>query len=704
MNVVADADQAGPEKIEAPNAQALLMRIIDVAPTRSAEDKTDAWADIHQADAMAAIATEWRFNTENISNLLSVLEAIPGQVSKARSLRKAVQRLAEQQARRESEDRLSDPNSDLGQLISLADALGAGAPPPSIVAHSVLQELRVPRGYAIGPSGVSKMSISLDGSMDAVRMAPAPIFIISRTEDVHSGEAKRQVVWRGPSGWCSRTLDRRTILDTGRIIQLASIEAPVNSIIAAQLVTYLADFEAENQHRFPSIRSAGRMGWLPDGGFLLPDGYYATDEEPENSAPYALTAPTGFERLAGGWKTHGEYSTWLTGVEMVLDSPLMMIALYASVTAPLLKILRIPGFVVDFSGETSGGKTTALKFAASVWGRPAESYPTAMYSWDSTKVWIERTAGFLHNLPLILDETKRAKSPSIVRDVIYDFCQGQGRGRGSVDGTRAIDTWQSVMLSSGEGSATSFSEDAGTRARVISLKGKPLGNNPDKGGQISEELQHLLVDNYGHLGRAMIKYLVGNHRHHDAIRAVFSDARTRYAAEAQTAVTRRMASHIAALEVASAIVHQLGVPEPYCNPFDYLVEAAIRAGVEADRPLVAMQDVLTWCASNKARFWGRNDTLSNGAPLIPPAGWLGAWDSKAEWEYIAISSVELRRFLATIGHHPGEVIERWDERGWLVKLSGGNSRTRPVRIGGVQARCYCLSRAATNMALLDDTI
>ena len=81
----------------------------------------------------------------------------------------------------------------------------------------------------------------------------------------------------------------------------------------------------------------------------------------------------------------------------------------------------------------------------------------------------------------------------------------------------------------------------------------------------------------------------------------------RYASEAKTAVTRRMASHIAALEVTSAIVHQLGVPEPYCDPFDYLTRAAIQAGVEADRPLVALQDTLTWCASNKARFWGRND-------------------------------------------------------------------------------------------------
>ena len=171
---------------------------------------------------------------------------------------------------------------------------------------------------------------------------------------------------------------------------------------------------------------------------------------------------------------------------------------------------------------------------------------------------------------------------------------------------------------------------------------------------------------------------------------------------ATTAVTRRMSSHIAALEVSAAIVHQLGVPKAECDPFGYLVEAAIQAGIEADRPLVALQDTLTWCASHKARFWGRNDKLSNGAALIPPAGWLGAWAGDPSWEYIAISSVELRKFLTSVGHHPGEVLERWDERGWLIRLETSTSRTRPVRLGGVQARCYCIHRHAANIALGDE--
>ena len=692
------ADQAAVEDPIDIDGIALIQRLLNAAKLKDVTRVAVAWDDIQDPDAMAALADCWRFDTEKLSGLLSVLEAIPGQVGKTRSLRNAIKRLADERSRREASDKLDDLVSQLGQPISLATALDAAAPPPSVVDFTTLNNLRVPVGYSVDPSGVFKVAPAMDGSLSRSRITAAPIFIVSRTEDVHTGEARRQVVWRGPSGWCSRTLDRRTILDASRIVALASLEAPVSSNHAATLVGYLADFEAENQHRFASVRSSVRMGWLPDGGFLLPDGHYAPDGSKDS--PFALTPPAGFERMAHGWKPGGEWATWLTAAELITESPLMMIALYASAAAPLLTILNQTGFVVDFSGETSGGKTTALRMSASVWGKPSESYPTAMYSWDATKVWIERTAGFLHNLPLILDETKRAKHPNVIRDVIYDFCQGQGRGRGNPDGTRAIDTWRSVLVSSGEGAATSFSEDAGTRARVLTLKGKPLGNDPRHGGAISEDLQGILKDNYGHLGRRIVLYLVGNKKHHDAIRAVFADARDRYATASTTADARRHAAHLAVLEVAAAIVHQLGVPRPTCDPMAHLFSTMTSAGLDADRPLAALQDVVSWCATNRIRFWGRHDTLANGNAMIPHQGWAGAWGPGDDWEFIALTSMELRRLLESLGHHPAEVIERWDERGW-IKRPDGRNRTRPIRIGGVQARCYCLAKAAVEIALND---
>jgi putative DNA primase/helicase len=690
------AEDAEPSEETSDLTSDILARLLNSLQTGGREDHRAAWAAIQDPDVMASLADSWRSDEGNLSAALAVIETVPGQVQRTRNLRSAVRRLAEERGRRDAEAMIDQLEEQLGQPQTIAQLLGGGAPPPSVVPIQTLESLHVPRGFDLDTNGVYRLSASVDGELNRTRIAPAPIFIAGRTVDVQTGEAKRQVIWRGPSGWCSRVIDRRTILDASKIILLTNLEAPINSNTTGPMVAYLADFEAENSHRFPVVRSACRMGWQPDGGFLLPDVFYAVNDEA--SSNFALTPPSGLETLSNGWTTAGTWEGWLEAMGLVSSFPYMYIAMYAGAAAPLLSVLRIPGFVVDFSGETSGGKTTALRFSASVWGRPAESYPTAMYSWDATKVWIERTSGFLQNLPLILDETKRARHPRIVRDVIYDFCQGQGRGRGSVEGTRHTESWRSILISSGEGAATSFSQDAGTRARVLSLKGKPLGSDVEIGSRVSEEAQMILATNYGHLGRRIVQYLVANQASHDDIREIFRRAREKYAGIARTAVARRHAGHLAALEVTAAIVHLLGVPKPDVDPFGYLIESQEAAAADADRPLAALQDMLSWCATHQTRFWGRADVDNNGRPRAPHAGWAGSWSEGEDWDVIAISTLTFKEVIRNIGHDPDEIISRWTARGWL-STGAGRHRTRVVRIDGAPTRCYCIDREASDFAL-----
>ena len=689
-------EQAEPSLSAGDAAEGILTRLLISIRDGNRDEQRAAWMVIQDPDTMATLADGWRQSESALSSVISILETIPGQVQRARTFRSAVRRLAEERSRRAAEALVDQLEEQLGQTQTLAQRFSTGAPPPTVVEYPTLENLHVPRGYDIDLMGVYRLAASMDGELTRTRIASAPIFIAGRTVDVYSGEAKRQVIWRGPSGWCSRVIERRTILDASKIISLVNLEAPINSNTSAQMVAYLADFEAENNHRFPVIRSAARMGWQPDGGFLLPDVFYA--ENDETSSNFALTPPSGLETLATGWTTAGTWEEWIGAMELVSSFPYMYIAMYAGSAAPLLSILNLPGFVVDFSGETSGGKTTALRYAASVWGRPSESYPTAMYSWDATKVWIERTAGFLHNLPLILDETKRARHPRIVRDVIYDFCQGQGRGRGSIEGTRHTESWRSILISSGEGAATSFSQDAGTRARVLSLKGKPLGSDVDIGSRVSEEAQNILAENYGHLGRRIAQYLVANKSNHDDIRQIFKRAREKYAGTATTAVARRHAGHIAVLEVIAAITHILGVPKPDVDPFSYLIESQEMAGLDADRPLAALQDLLSWCATHQTRFWGRADTDFHGQPRAPMKGWAGSWGSGDDWDYVAISVLTFKEVVKEIGHDPDELIQRCSARGWL-SMGNGRHRSRVIRIDGAPTRCYCIERTASNFAL-----
>tara|TARA_R110002020_G_scaffold225717_9_gene435859 strand:+ start:7456 stop:9522 length:2067 start_codon:yes stop_codon:yes gene_type:complete len=653
------------------------------------------WETLQTPDALDLLAGAWQEDPDAVSSRIAAIGMIPGCTARSRSLSNTIRRLAEDQTRRDAQRQAQANASQLAQSDPLSQCIDV---PPTVVEPTIMAQLFVPAGYRIDAGGVYRVTLNMEGETALNRVTHAPIFVAARTEDVLTGEAKRQIVWRGSSGWCSRIVDRRMILDTRYIMELANFDAPVSSAYVANLVSYLTEFEGENSHRYPAIYAASRMGWLPDGSFILPDQFVSAEEK---NVLYALNAPPGLEIVQKGWLPGGTWENWLEAYSSVCEYPTMMAALYASACAPLLHILKIPGFVVDISGETSGGKTTALRFAASVWGVPAESYPSAMYSWDATKVWFERTAGFLHNLPLILDETKRAKNPTIVRDVIYDFCQGQGRGRGSIEGTQQTPTWRSVLISSGEGSATSFSQDAGTRARVIELVGRPLGNDAPTGGRLSEDLQILVSENYGHLGRQIIAYLVRNREHWDDIRSVFFEKREHYIALARGPVSRRHASNLAALGVAAGIVHRLGLPLPERDPFQYMLESLMDIDKDADRPLAALQDVVSWCGVNRTRFWGRHVTNSSGAIVIPSQGWVGAWSTDEYWKYVAVAGTSLKALLREFGYDPNEITSRWAERGWL-QTGHGRNVSRPVRVETNQVRCYCIKRQAVELSMQDD--
>lgn len=676
----------------------VIRNLIDRLSEGGRPQHRAAWESVQDPDVINMMVEAWLADETQMLTNLTMIEMVPRQVQRARQYRRTIENLANEVRRRRSEEILAEIEEQLGELPTIDIMLDGGAPPPSIVTRQVLATLRAPRGFEIDFNGVYRLAGQPDGSISRTRIALAPIFIAGRTVDVLTGETKRLLVWRGASGWRSRVVERRTIVDTSKIITLSNWDAPVSTNNTLHMVSYLSEFDAENAARFPVVQSASSMGWQPDGGFLLPDAFYSNSANANRD--FSLTPPTGLETLAGGWKTKGTWNEWLDAMRLVQDFPYMYIAAYASAAAPLLEVLRIPGFVLDFSGETSGGKTTALRFAASVWGRPAESYPTAMYSWDATKVWIERTSGFLKNLPLILDETKRARHTRIVRDVIYDFCQGQGRGRGSVDGTRHTESWRSILISSGEGAATSFSQDAGTRARVLSLKGKPLGDDVVVGSTASEEAQAILARTYGHLGRKVVEYLVANTERHGDIRSVFQVARQKYSEIAGSAVARRHAGHLAVLEVTASIVHSLGVPHPRVDPFTCLLESQEHAGHDADRPLAALQDFLTWCAVNQKRFWGRGERDREGNTKAPSQGWVGAWDQREDWDRIAVTTTAFNNLMRELGHEPDEIISRWKDREWL-KLSGGRqkARSRVVRVDGAPTRCYCVDRNAADMAI-----
>ncbi len=632
---MAELAKVGIESIEACNAE--------LAETKDQTAKTRIIVSLLDEQTIQALGAAWRYSEPKVLAGFAQLSNARGQKATVNQVLQAVKRTAALQEK-QLRDRLRKKIGNRKTQTNLS----------TLLQHDDIPKgLAIPTGWDLDNEGVWTVKVAEDGSEDRILVAPSPLLVVGRSWDIHSGETQLRLAWKRGTRWTFKTIMRSEAMDARPLVGLSRWDAPVSSRNAGTMVQYLTDFEAANMACLPIDQTTGHMGWQAASGrygFVLGVNQHGLEDD-----NVSLVPDDGLDQIADGWSSSGTWDGWVEAIEPAMSRPLLMLSLYASAASPLLGVLDAPNFIVDWSGETSRGKTTALRVGGSIWGKPDERAGGIVYSWDSTRVWIEQTAGFLHSLPLILDDTKRARYKSVVSQTLYDFAFGQGRGRGAPGGIRKQASWRSVMLTTGEAPATSFSEDAGTRARVLTLKGPPVGPQSSENARAAMSLRSNLMANYGHLGPRIVQYLV------------------------------RLAVYVAVLDVAASIIHSLGVPKPEVDPMKVLWSSVVEGSQDADRPTEAIRDLYGWAVANQTRFWGRHESdPKDGTPRVPHGGWAGAWSS-AEDGQLAVLPVIVRDLLNRWDYDVTSVIESWARRGWV--LCNGRSRTRPVRMDGGRSRC-----------------
>ena len=661
-----------------------LAHFVDEVTTAESNELSTLFTTFFSLSRIEEMATSWDENEFQYEALLTRAAGVRGLAGKIKNVQQTLKRArkrAQQQQLQQVVRQLTTPD-----LVteSLPDYLTEGLP-----------TFLVPSGYDIDVGGIYALSTTgEDGTIIREKVCSAPIIITQRGRDAETGLMQVEVAWVEPPGpgkgrpaWRAHTVERGVLFDSRRLTALIDVGAPVTSVTVSEVIKWLTAFEDINQHKIPLTNGAMRLGWQRDGSFLLPDGHIKTEGQQE----LKLFPMEGMEPIMKSLKTGGTWEGWLETVELLRDHPLAMLAIYASVASVLQRITKGSNYAVDWSNETSSGKTTALRVAASVWGYPAEDDDEGfIFSWDATKVWVERAAGFLHSLPLILDETKRVKNPKQIADVLFDFCSGKGKGRGTLQGVDKVNTWNTVLLSTGEQRLTSFTNDGGVRARVLALQGAPIAGPAQTARVVADTVRGRLYGHYGHLGREVVKYLVYHKAAWPQFKEAFETRRDSYAGITNTAVGGRLAAYVASLDLAQSVCETLGVPAPSSDPIEFLIQAVRDGANDADRARDAFLCSASWAAMNRHRFWGSRAAIARGTGM-PGNGWVGRWeDGNTEWSHICIEANALRGILDRHGFIYEEVVHRWGARGWLDITARGVTRSK--RIDGVAAGCVCLRR------------
>jgi hypothetical protein len=419
------------------------------------------------------------------------------------------------------------------------------------------------------------------------------------------------------------------------------------------------------------------------------------NEEPSDATITFRGADVGDEQLVDGFRRHGTFDGWQIAMALLAPFGRLRLAIYAALCPPLLAVLQSLNFIFSFAGATSQGKTTALRAAASCWGSPDErSRGAAVGTWDATRTWIERAATVLNDLPLLMDDTKRAQRSRDVASVIYDVAAGRSRGRGSVEGLRETGTFRTVMLSTGEAPITSFTQDGGTRSRSLELWGPPFGDTSPETAQLVNLINDGVLEHYGHAGPQFVGWLLRRRDRWPGWREHHRRLRRRYERRAgDNSVAARMADHFAALRVTAILAHRAGIlPWPYKDVVSELWPVLTADSPEADRAAAALRLALSWAVSHEDEFESRRHDSNP-----PHCGWAGRWDRdvhNTRWAFLGFLPHVLDKVLEDGGFEPEPIKRLWFDRGWL-RVNPGR-RQYKARIGCGSEWLIAIARAAVD--------
>lgn len=490
---------------------------------------------------------------------------------------------------------------------------------------------------------------------------------------------------------------------------LADRDLPINSSRQKCLAHYLSKCGSDRR-----VKLVANTGWHEHGSgsaFVLPSA--TIGDSPDNSVMLS-------GNRSGAYARAGTLSDWRAGVARLANGQdIPMLAISAALAGPLLYLTGSEGGGVNFFGGSSGGKTTSLQCAASVWGRGEN--PGFIHSWRSTANSLEAVAALMTDTALCLDEmgTSEAKDTSAA---VYALANGIGKGRADRSGdARQSKTWRVMVLSTSEIALDQkLAEDRGRKAKAGQLVrlldigadrgfGHRCFNHVDGysgGSALADAIKAESQSSYGTAGPAFVAALIGL-----GLDQATSRARAHMEAFERRAVpvgsdgqVQRAARRFALIVAAGALAHEFGIV-PWST--EQITQAALwalgrwiehRGGSGPAEERQAIEQVQAFMAAHgSSRF--EPDVIDSSVRVFNRVGWIKGHDDNRR--YLVSTSAWKDEVCA--GLNPRFVAEVLAGHGMLeLGKDGLPSQSVYLNSMGKSARVYCLTPLVFGGAKTDD--
>lgn len=220
------------------------------------------------------------------------------------------------------------------------------------------------------------------------------------------------------------------------------------------------------------------------------------------------------------FKVKGAVAQWREGLgALCVGNSRLVFAVTCAFAGPLLRPAGMESGGFHFRGNSSSGKTTALKLAASVNG--GANY---LQRWRAIDNALEAIAAQHSDCLLILDELAQI-DPKTAGECAYMLANEQGKARATRAGTpRTRQSWRVLFLSAGEVGLADHMAEGQKRARtgqevrmadIPADAGAGLGafenlHGYASGAAFSKRITDLAQAMYGAPGRAWLEWLTTN--------------------------------------------------------------------------------------------------------------------------------------------------------------------------------------------------
>lgn len=351
-----------------------------------------------------------------------------------------------------------------------------------------------------------------DGKTRPPEWVCSPLSVESLTRDEHGGGWGYLLKFSDALGHAKQwPMPARLLSGDGAEMRSALLSMGLRIAPGARARNLLSSY-LQTRRTDRVITATERVGWH-GGAYVLPTLTIA----PQGAETIVFQG----ENFESAYRQRGTVAQWceLIASQCVGNSRLGL-AVSLAFAGPVLRMAGMEGGGLHYRGDSSAGKSTAVRVAASVWGGV-----DFVRSWRSTGNALEGSAAMHNDGLLVLDELGELDA-SEAGQTAYMLANGEGKNRAQRTGLpRPRLRWRLLFLSTGELSLSQHASEAKQRTRagqelrmldIPADAGAGMGlfektHGADSPADFANLLTHRAGQTFGAVGVAWVRWLVDNH-------------------------------------------------------------------------------------------------------------------------------------------------------------------------------------------------